>query len=199
MRLRRSALFVVPVLAWSAAPAYTQWVITPQLAGTFSGDVERGKGRPGVSIGLLGDRIGVELDLQRYQHFFKDSEIFPLDPAAPPNCRAGVGRCTDINTDALGFMGNVLMPLRIHGMQWRPYGTAGLGVIRAWTNEPGRDQNDLGFNGGGGIMYSLSRRVGLRGDLRYFRALVDENKRDEVYFKDYGFWRAAVGVTLEFP
>jgi hypothetical protein len=46
------------------------------------------------------------------------------------------------------------------------------------------------------MMYSLSNRVGLRGDLRYFRALVDEEKREGGFFRDYGFWRVAVGVTL---
>ena len=47
-------------------------------------------------------------------------------------------------------------------------------------------------------MYSLNDRVGLRGDLRYFRAFVDESKREGGYFKDYGFVRATFGVTLRF-
>jgi len=45
----------------------------------------------------------------------------------------------------------------------------------------------------------LRKHVGLRGDLRYFRALVDEDKREGVLFRDYGFWRTTVGVTVEFP
>jgi hypothetical protein len=71
--------------------------------------------------------------------------VFPLDPAAPPNCTNAATEtrapCTDIDTDAIGFMGNVVVPARIQDApKWRPYGTAGLGVIRAWTNEEGRDQ-----------------------------------------------------------
>jgi opacity protein-like surface antigen len=197
----RCVLLTVPVLAWTAAAAHAQWVITPQLGMNFAGDVEHGKGGPGGSVAYFHGRLGFELEFQRYQHFFKDSEIFPLDPAAPPNCRPGVGPpCTDIDTDAMGFMANVVVPIRIQGApKTRPYGTAGLGLIRAWTNERERNQNDLGFNIGGGVMFSLSKRVGLRADLRYFRALADENEPDGVYFKDYGFWRATLGVTFGFP
>jgi hypothetical protein len=49
---------------------------------------------------------------------------------------------------------------------------------------------------GGGILYSLNARVSLRGDVRYMHALVEEDKQEGGFFKDYGFWRAAVGVTL---
>jgi opacity protein-like surface antigen len=109
------------------------------------------------------------------------------------------GRCTDIDTDAISVMGNIVLPIRIHGAtKWHPFGSAGLGIIRGWTNEEDRAQNNLGFNVGGGVTYSLNTRVGLRGDLRYFRALVDENKRDGVVLTDYGFWRASVGVTFGF-
>ena len=73
-------------------------------------------------------------------------------------------------------------------------------MIRGWTNERqiDRHQDNIGFNTGGGVMYSLSRRVGLRADVRYFRVLVDENESN-VYFEDYGFWRVTLGVTFGFP
>jgi len=195
--LRRCLLLTVPVVAWTAAPAQAQWVISPYVGMNVAGDVEHGKGGPGGSVSHLGGRFGFELDFQRYQHFFKDSEVSPLDPAAPPNCTGAVGPCTDIDTDAMGFMGNVVVPIHIRGAaRWRPYGTAGLGVIRAWTNEEGRDQNDFGFNGGGGLMFRLNGRLGLRGDVRYFRALVDEDKRGGVVSNDYGFWRVTFGLTF---
>lgn len=205
MRVQRGILLSVFLGAWTAtpAPAQAQWVITPYLGGNVSGDVEHGKGGPGVSVSFLAGRLGFEVDLQRYQHFFKDSDVFPLDPAAPPNCLAGATQagapCTDIDTDAMGFMGNVVVPIRIQGApKWRPFGTAGLGVIRAWTNEENRHQNDLGFNAGGGLMYALSERVGVRGDVRYVRALVDENEGDGVLSRDYDFLRVSFGVTIGF-
>jgi opacity protein-like surface antigen len=175
-------------------------VVTPYLALNIAGDAESGKGGPGGSIAYFRGGLGFEFDVTRYQHFFKDSEVFPRDPAAPPNCTGQSGPCTDIDTDAMSVMANVVVPLRVRAAtKWHPYGSAGLGMIRAWTNEEGRHQNDLGFNIGGGVMYSVSTRVGLRGDLRYSRALVGEDTPDGVYDRDYGFWRAAVGVTLRFP
>jgi hypothetical protein len=75
-----------------------------------------------------------------------------------------------------------------------------LGVIHAWIEGPGDQygigQNNSAFNVRGGVIYSLNTRVGLRGDLRYFRAFVDESKREGGYVRDYGFVRATVGVTI---
>lgn len=92
---------------------------------------------------------------------------------------------------------------QVYFTNWRPYGAAGLGVIRAVFDTPydlvDTDQNNLGFNVGGGVMYSLNDRGGLRGDVRYFHARVDEGRREGGFFKDYGFWRATFGVTFGFP
>jgi opacity protein-like surface antigen len=203
-RLRRCVLLAVPVTAWTATPAHAQLMVTPYLGANVAGGVEDGKGGPGGSVTYFGGPVGFEFDVMRYQHFFKDSEVSPLDPSAPPNCTPALGQdrvpCKDINTDAIGFMGNVVAPIRIQGAaRWRPYGTAGLGLIRAWTNEEDRNQNNFGFNVGGGVVVSLNRRVGLRGDLRYFRALVDENQQDGVLSKDYDFLRVSFGVTFGFP
>jgi len=204
-RLRRCILFAV-LVAGPAAPAQAQWLVTPYLGVNVAGDVEFRRGGPGVSATFFGGPVGFEFDFQRYQHFFKDSRVSPLDPAAPPNCtgsQTAPGQpCTDIDTDALGFMGNVVVPIRrLRGPKWLPYGTAGMGVIRAWTNERDidRHQADLGFNAGGGVMYSLSRHVGLRGDVRYFRVFVDENEPRNIYRADYGFWRVTLGITFGFP
>ena len=199
MRCRRFTLLAVTIVAWTAAPAHAQFLVTPYVAGNVAGDVEHGKGGPGVSVGYLGDRLGFDFDVARYQHFFKDSEVFPLNPASP-NCQPGVNNaCTDIDTDAIGLSGNVVLPIRIHASaKWHPFASAGLGVIRAWTNEEDRAQNNIAFNAGGGVTYLLNTRVGLRGDLRYFRAFVDENKPDGIRVTDYGFVRASVGVTFRF-
>lgn len=200
MRFRRDTFLALTVVAWTAAPAHAQWLVTPYVALNVAGDVEHGKGGPGVSAGYLGGRFGFEFDVQRYQHFFKDADVFPLDPSAPPNCSPGVsGRCTDIDTDAIAFMGNVVLPVRMRGAtNWHPFASAGLGMIHAWTNEENRTQDNLAFTVGGGVTYLLNGRVGLRGDLRYFRALVDENEPDGVLLTDYGFLRASVGVTFRF-
>jgi opacity protein-like surface antigen len=201
MRVRRCMLLTLLLAAWTAAPGYAQWVAAPYLGINISGNVEQRKGGPGGSISYFGGLLGFELDFQRYQHFFKDADMVDLVHGSCVNCP---DRAADFDTDALSFMGNVVAPIRIQGAtKWRPYATAGLGVIRAWldstVDQLDTHQNNLGFNVGGGVMYSLSRRIGVRGDLRYFRALVDEDKREGALYKDYGFWRTTFGVTLGFP
>ena len=201
MRVRRCILLMVLVVTWTAAPGYAQWVITPYLGINIAGDVEQRKGGPGASISYFRGLLGFELDFERYQHFFRDEDVVSLVPGPCVNCPDAR---TDFDTDAVSFMGNVVAPIPIQGAtKWRPYGTAGLGVIRAWVDstvdEFDTHQNNLGFNLGGGVIYSLSRRIGLRGDVRYFHALVDEDKREGAFTTDYGFWRTTVGVTLGVP
>jgi len=201
MRVRRCMLLTMLVATWTAAPAYAQWVATPYLGINISGRLEKNKGGPGGSISYFGGVLGFEFDFQRYQHFFKDDDMLDL---VQRSCVNGPDRSADFDTDAVSFFGNVVAPVHIRGAtKWRPYATAGLGVIRAWfdssVDQLDTHQNNLGFNVGGGVMYSLSKRIAVRGDLRYFRALVDEDKREGAFFKDYGFWRTTFGVTLGFP
>jgi opacity protein-like surface antigen len=169
----------------------------------------------GVSAGYIGDWVGFEFDVERHGHFFKDAEIG----------NTGTALTEDVNTRATRIMGNVLVPLhRKSATGWRLYGAAGLGLVRAdfihlgqspdvvradSSNEGPREihQNDFAFNAGGGVIKSLNSRLGLRADLRYFRAFADQNKSlpagqigdvNGVY-RDYGFWQVTFGVTFRFP
>jgi outer membrane protein with beta-barrel domain len=200
MRVRHHVLLTVLIVAWTAAPARAQWAVTPYVGINLAGDAESRRGGPGVSGSYVGGRLGLEFDVQRYRHFFKDKNV----DLVPNNCAPGVtGPCIDLNTDAWSFMGNVVAPIHSKGAKWRPYGAAGLGVIHAWVEGPGDQydvgQNNLALNIGGGVTYLMKGRVGLRADARYFRAFVDEDKREGGYFKDYGFLRATFGVTFGFP
>lgn len=202
MRIHYMSLTAL-VVAWIAAPASAEWVVTPQLAANLAGNVEFRRGGPGGSLGYFGDRLGVEVEFQRYQHFFKDKDVALL---IPDNCGiAPAGQpCTDANTRAMGFMANLVAPIRAKATsKWRPYAVAGVGLTHAWVQDPSRrladdDQDNLTLNLGGGTMLSLNDRVRLRSDLRYYRAFVDESRREGGYLKDYGFLRWTVGVTFAF-
>lgn len=194
MRIERCILLSVLVFASTAARAQAQWVATGYLGINVAGDVEAGKGGPGVSVSYFVGGLAFEFDFERYSHFFKDEDVAELLP--DPRM--------DLDTDAMSFMGNVVVPFRLQGTtKLRPYGVAGMGMIRAMFDSTGDQsdtaQNDLGFNLGGGVLYALKSRVGLRSDLRYFRALVDEDVRDGGFFRDYGLWRVTIGVTFGFP
>ena len=65
--------------------------------------------------------------------------------------------------------------------------------------------NELGVNFGGGVHVFFSDNVGLRGDLRYFRALdtdddnvVEDLLAEEFGLADFDYWRATIGVTFRF-
>jgi hypothetical protein len=186
------------LVTWTAVSAQAQWVVSPYL-GTNFGDVEKRKGGLGGSVGYFGGRLGFELDVGRHWHFFKDPDIDFV-----PNCGVvaqGVP-CVDVDTRATSLMGNLVVPIRVKSANWRPYGAAGAGVIRATFIDGvqvNRHQSDFAIDVGGGVMRRLSPRLGLRADLRYFRAFVDEGRSTGGFFKDYGFWRATFGVTFGFP
>jgi opacity protein-like surface antigen len=191
------AFLTLVVMASTAAPAQAQWIATTYFGVNLAGDAEFRRSGVGGGFGYLGDRLGVEFDVERHHHFFKDKNV----DLVPNNCVAGGSRaCIDLNTRAWRFMGNVVAPLRGRGEKWRPYGSAGFGVIRPWIEGPGAqydvNQSDLAFSVGGGVIYARKDRVGFRADLRYIRGLVDENKREGAYFRDYGFVHASVGVTI---
>jgi hypothetical protein len=192
----RPILFFVLLVAGTAVRVQAQWVATPYIGINLAGDAEFRRGGPGGSIAYWGDHLGFEVDYMHYFHFFKDENVDII----PNNCRPNVVQiCIDLNTRARGIMGNVVGLLGRKGARWRPYGSAGIGIIHAWIEGPGDefdvDQNNLAFNIGSGVEYALNQRIGIRGDLRYIRALVDE-QNDEAYRNDYGFLRATLGVTF---
>ena len=125
------------------------------MESTFAGDVEAAKGGPGVSAGYFVEALGFEFDFERYNHFFKDEDVVERLP--DPR--------VDLDTDAMSFMGNVLVHFRLLGTtKLRPDGVAGMGMIRAMfdstDDQSDTAQNDLAFNLGGGALYSLNGRVG---------------------------------------
>jgi hypothetical protein len=61
------------------------------------------------------------------------------------------------------------------------------------------DRNALGFNLGGGVFGFVTDRVGIRGDLRYFRQMTEADD-DNLDFDltAFRFWRGTVGVSFRF-
>jgi opacity protein-like surface antigen len=195
----RAAMLLLPLFV--ATTAQAQVVATAYFDTNVAGDVEIGRGGVGASLGYYWRRLGLELDLERHPHFFKDEDVAGLVPAQ------GI----DLNTDATLVFASAVVPYRLEGRAgiWCPYLLAGLGVIRAefesraLRSNAGQNttvkQDDFSFAIGGGVMHALTELVGLRVDLRYLHALVDESARKGGYFEDYGFWRVSAGFTIGFP
>jgi opacity protein-like surface antigen len=199
---------IVAGLAVVAVPdrASAQWFVTPFIGGNFAGDANFGSFNDdfddeferrldvGVSTGWMGRGIvGFEIDFGFSPNFFEDT-------IGDANFDFGENNVTTL-------MGNLRLAAPIGGTDGvgiHPYGSGGVGLIRSRIDggEFFRDlsTNDFGFNLGGGIDAHFNDRIGLRGDLRYFRSLQDNEPDDEfdLAVSDFDFWRASVGVTFRF-
>ncbi len=198
--MKRLILSVATAGALCVAPttASAEWILTPFIGASFNTGsdvtdedfdelVDGSKMTYGGTLTYLGGGIlGFEVDFGYSPEFFEgdDDDIDFID-----------------SSNYSSLMANVV--LSAPAGAFRPYGTAGVGLINASIDDADDifelDRNALGFNVGGGVMAFFTDRVGIRGDLRYFRQ-VGEADDDEVDF-DLGafrFWRATVGASFRF-
>ena len=192
------------VLVGSAVPASADWLLTPYLGLTFGksadfgdvGDFEDNFEKRmtfGLNAAWMGAGIiGFEADLGSTPNFFATT-------GGPGNIEFG-----DSNVTTL--MGNVVLAAPIGGTTgpgFRPYGSAGVGLLRS-NVDGGRlfdnlSQNELGFNIGGGGHVFFADNIGLRADLRYFRALQKgDDGGNDLDLSNFSFWRGTLGVTFRF-
>ena len=185
--------------------ATADWLLTPYIGGNFGGsasfsevdefddEFER-RVTYGASLGWMGNGIaGFEVDFGYSPNFFENT-------LGSRDFDWGESNVTTL-------MGNIVLGAPIGGQLGpgvRPYGTAGLGLIRASASGSNffddLDTNDIGFNIGGGVHGFFNDNVGLRGDIRYLRSLQDSEPDGalDVGLSNFKFWRATVGVTFRF-
>lgn len=197
-------LFITGALALMLVPATANaqsWFVTPFVGANFGGnanfedfddlddEVEK-RVDFGATIGWNPSVVGFEFDFGFSPNFFENT-------VGNSNFEFGDSNVTT-------FMANVLLSAP-PGRGIRPYGSAGLGIIRSSVSGIGDffddvTRNDLGVNIGGGINGQFTPNVGIRGDLRYFRSLEDDSNDDEfdLGLSDFDFWRGSVGVTFRF-
>lgn len=202
----RAALALL-IIGGAAKPASADWLFTPYVGVVFGGSANNFDVKDlsdefeqrvsfGGSLAWMGAGIvGVEVDYHLAPNFYQitdgggDIDAFELD--------------SSVQT----LMANVILGAPIGGTSGpgvRPYGVAGIGLMRSSLS--GADDlfdnlssNELGFNVGGGLHGFFSDNVGIRGDLRYFRGLQkSDDGGNDLDLEDFDFWRATVGVTFRF-
>jgi opacity protein-like surface antigen len=192
------------LLVSAAAPtkASADWLFTPFIGAGFSGSANIGgagedfgdeferKLNYGASLAWMGNgAIGFEVDFGYSPNFF---EVSPDDN--------NFNFINDGNVTTL--MGNLIVGAPMGAV--RPYASGGVGLIRQRANDVGQffdtiTNNDFGFNIGAGVMGFMNDRVGVRGDIRYFRAVHDSDPDGvDLDLGDFKFWRGTVGVTFKF-
>jgi opacity protein-like surface antigen len=185
--LRLMAVFTA-VLAAASAAAAGDFVVTGNAGGAFGGKTDDTRFTWGVDLSSFGnDVFGWELSFSQAPDFFGG----PDTPLVPDN---------NLTT----LMANLLANKRFGDGWSRLYAAGGIGLIQSHIDETQQllevDSNEFGFNVGGGVVLALSDRLGLRGDLRYFRAITDPEPDDEfdVDLGSLDFWRASAGLSINF-
>lgn len=170
--------------------AGAQGFISPSLGYNFGGDsgcasatdCDDKNWNVGVGLGSYGALLGFEAELTYEDKF--------------------LGEDATASTSVLTLMGNVMLAPKIAIV--RPYGLAGVGLIRTSIDEAAGggsvSENQFGWTVGAGLVVYVTSHVGLKGDIRHYHAfqdlgilgfdLADNEKLD--------FGRAALGVVLQF-
>ena len=199
----KAVILSAAILALAPASASADWLFTPFIGANFGGNANFGDFDDfddeferrvdfGASLGWMGAGIvGFEVDFGYSPNFFQNT-------IGDANFEFG-----DSNVTTL--MANVLVGAPIggqHGPGIRPYASGGVGLIRSsisgstFFND--LTTNDFGLNVGGGVQGFFNDNVGIRGDIRYFRSLQDNEPDSEfdLALSDFDFWRGTVGLLI---
>jgi opacity protein-like surface antigen len=194
MKIRFSIAAILALfLLVPAAPARADVVLTPYVGTLFGGNLDNAQGNQvtfGGSAAFMGAGIfGAEVDFNYTPEFVQDTVSTP-----------------DIRQASL--MGNLIVGVPIgnasQGGQLRPYVLGGIGLMRTSADASQLfdrfSSNDFAINFGGGVMAFFNEHVGIRGDLRYYRALTDDDAGSGVDFdlSDFDFWKWNVGASFRF-
>ena len=196
-----AACLVMVTSAVAPSKASADWLFTPFLGSTYGGsanvsgpdeafkdEFER-KLNYGASLAWLGGGVmGFEVDFGYSPNFFGVSDD-----------DSGINFVGDGNVTTL--MGNLVVSAPLGGV--RPYASGGVGIIASRVDNADNffdkaSSQNLGLDAGGGVMF-LAGNVGLRGDIRYFRSMTDDDPDGiDLNLGNFRFWRGTVGVTFKF-
>ena len=169
---------------FAARPASADGLVTANVGRVFSGDVDEGQTGYGAAIGFMGEGIfGFEVEGTYTPDFFGDTDN-------------GAG-----NNNVSTLMANVILGAPLGAA--RIYASGGAGLMKFRVPDVDEffdvDRNDFGVNVGGGAMIFFGDRVGVRGDVRYFRDVHESETGDfDVDLGGFNYWRGSIGLTLKF-
>lgn len=181
-----AALFVFGIAGHASAQAY----ISPFIGYNFGGDsgcpevtnCEEKRRNLGVAFGSIGSFLGTEFEFSYIDNFFGES------PGSSSN--------------VLTLMGNFMLAPKFGLVQ--PYGLIGVGLIKTHVEASiggflESNNNNFGWDIGGGMIGYFGDHFGVRGDLRYFHAFQDlEILGLEIQDTKLDFGRLSGGVVFKF-
>ena len=194
--MKRALVIAAMAVCLAPATASAEWIFTPFIGASFAAGtdntdfdtvIDGSKMTYGGTLTWVGGGMfGFEVDFGYAPEYFEgdDDDVDFTD-----------------SSNYTSLMANVV--LSAPRGAFRPYATAGVGMLKTFVDDVDDafdvDRNALGFNLGGGVMGFITDRVGIRGDLRYFRQM-GEADDDEIDFDvtAFRFWRGTVGVSFRF-
>ena len=192
----RAGLLVVATLIglmFVPARASAEWQIKPFLGVTFgaattfvlNADVGNSRLALGVSGMLIGEVVGVEVDVGHTPGFF------------------GTAGGLVLNSGVTTITGNVVLAMPRHLTKYtlRPYLVGGAGMMHVrfedFANLLSGD-NLATTDVGGGVTGFLTNRVGVSWDVRYFRSVDGPLAGDSIGPEQLSFWRANMALAIRF-
>ena len=190
MRKTLFSILALGILAATPASAQTTGgLATPFIGVVTDTPTEENRTVYGGSVGFTAPVVGFEVDFGYTPNFFEIEDDFGE---------------LDSEGSVTTLMGNLLVGAPLGRL--RPYGTFGAGLMRSnigfFDVFDDLSRNDFGINYGGGLMLFLGENVGLRGDIRQFRNIRNEDIDDDfpepndLELGDFTFWRLTAGVTF---
>jgi hypothetical protein len=206
-RILTTSCLVLIVAAASPSKASADWLFTPFVgmnfggSATFSGEFDdfedefEKRATFGASLAWMSGGIGgFEIDFGYAPNFFEST-------TGDADFEYGDNNLTTV-------MANLVLGAPIGGQSGkgiRPYASGGIGIMRSRITDAedlvdDLTSNDLAFNVGAGITGFFADKVGIRGDVRFFRSLQDNEPDDEfdIALGSFKFWRGSVGLTFRF-
>ncbi len=188
--MKRPVWLALAITLGSAAAAHAQGFVSPLVGFDFGGDAScpnvtgcaDKKLNAGVALGTMGTIFGFEEEVAYAKDFF--------------------GTAPGLSSSVLSVMSNVMLVPRIGPV--RPYVLTGLGLLKTHVElTPSSlltsDNNNFGWDIGGGAMALVSPHVGVRGDIRYFHAFQNLDAPGfSVHNQRLDFGRASAALMLTF-
>jgi hypothetical protein len=189
-QLLRLSVLALGLIIGASAPARAQGFISPMIGADFGGNAqcpnlsgcEANKTNLSVSFGAMGSVVGIEEEVAYAHNFF--------------------GTFPGLASSVFTLMSNVMIVPKIGPV--RPYVEAGIGLVKTHAEFTTAsvfttDNTGPGWDFGGGLMGLFGEHVGVRGDLRYFRAFKDLTVLGfTLPDSKINYGRASVGVVLKF-
>jgi opacity protein-like surface antigen len=163
---RRRTITAAAILLTLMVPALAraEGFISPLIGFNFGGDAncpnvtgcEDKRLNFGVGLGAMNAVLGFEEEFAYARDFF--------------------GTAPGLKSSVLTLMSNVMVAPKVGPV--RPYFLAGLGLIKTrvdftTTTLLSTDNNNFGWDIGGGVMITVVPHVAIRGDIRYFHSFQD--------------------------